>query len=373
MLHKLNKTERNRLREKYEIESNPLFLACDAVFTPRTAHLNGVIIETEEVFCGVVALLDTLFRAEHITQQFVDSLWTQFFKDIRLFKSDASEHDKLQITHTIFSIVKKLLSHHWESRYCDTMFDMLTHTIEKECRNADKEEIGIFLEKLLEFSDVLDDWINNVYNYHLSSELETVIKEQVVENKPQPRSGRKAKDLNTILETFNYMPYLDDRGARLQAFFNALKGKYIDKDTDLKIFMDLFQNTTTKTKVVWIQEIIKLKYLIIQIEKYLVCPRGFTKWQITCAHFNLRVKRHETVDNKTSDSFIIEDLRPSQFSRGGKIPSKVDDLDRIIRILDPNLNYNDALQDYLDAQQEHDEIKDMEDALANGLNTDNRI
>ena len=143
MLHELNKTERNRLREKYESEGNPLFLACDAVFTPRTAHLNGVIIETEEVFCAVAALLDILFQAGHVTQQFVDGLWTQLFRDIRQLKPDASEHDKIQVTHTIFSIVKKLLCHHWKSRYCDTIFDLFTQTIEKECRDADKEEIEL--------------------------------------------------------------------------------------------------------------------------------------------------------------------------------------------------------------------------------------
>ena len=72
----------------------------------------------------------------------------------------------------------------------------------------------------------------------------------------------------------------------------------------------------------------------------------------------------------TNDSYVIEDLRPIQFTKGGKIPKAIDDLDRIIRILDPKTNYNEALQDYLDAQLEHDDIKDTEDALANGLNTD---
>ena len=126
-------------------------------------------------------------------------------------------------------------------------------------------------------------------------------------------------------------------------------------------------------EIVWIQEIIKLKYLITQLEQYVTCPKGFTKWQITCAHFSIRVKRGENVDNKTSELYIIKDLKPSQFSRGGKVPSKVDDLDKKIRILDPKTNYNEALQEYLDAKLERDEIKDTEDALANGLNTDTRI
>ena len=370
MLQKLSKTERKRLREKYEGENHPLFLACDAVFTPRTAHLNSVTIETEEVFCAVVALLDTLFRTEHITQQFVDSLWTQLFRDIRLLKPDATEHDKNQVTHTVFSIVKKLLSHHWDSHYCDTLFDMLTHTMGKECREANNEETKTFFERLMDFSDVLDNWINNAYDFRLSSEIVTVIKGKAEEKTSQTRSGRKAKDLDAIVETFDYMSHLDNRGARLQAFYDALKGRYIDKDTDLKDFLALFQNTTTKAKVVWIQEIIKLKYLITHIEKYITCPQGFTQWQITCAHFKIRIVKNKTIDNKAIKTIFNEDLQPSQFSKGGKMPQKVDALDKIIRILDPKMNYKQELQDYLDNQQEHDEIKDTKDALANGLNTD---
>ena len=75
----------------------------------------------------------------------------------------------------------------------------------------------------------------------------------------------------------------------------------------------------------------------------------------------------------TNDSYVIEDLHTRQFTKAGKIPEAVEDLDRIIRILDPKINYNEVLQDYLDAQLEHDEIKDTEDALANGLNTDTGV
>lgn len=370
MLQQLNKAERKRLRNKYESENQPLFMVCEAMFTPRSAHLNGVCIESEEVFCATAALLDALFQAEHVTQQFVDNLWNQFFKEIRQLKTDASEHDKLQVTHTAFSIVRKLLSHHWDSRYRDTLFDLLTKTIAKECRDADKEEIRLFLENLFEFSDILDDWINNVYDGHLSREINTVLREPTTKEKPH--SGRKAKDMSTIVETFNYSPLLEDRGARLQAFFLALKGKYLDTNTEQKDFIDLFQNSTTKAKVVWIKDIIELKYLIVRIEKYVTIPKGFTKWQITCAHFQIRVKRNENIDNKTDNHYVIEDLHPKQFSKGKKIPANHEYIDKVIRIIDPKTNYNTVLQDYLDTQQEHEETIDKKDALANGLNTDIR-
>lgn len=97
MLRPLTKTERKRIRQKYEAEKHPLFLACDTVFMPRAAHLNGVVVESEQVFCAVGDLLDNLYQAEdELTQQFVDNLWLKLFMDVRQLKTDASENDKLK-------------------------------------------------------------------------------------------------------------------------------------------------------------------------------------------------------------------------------------------------------------------------------------
>ena len=51
-------------------------------------------------------------------------------------------------------------------------------------------------------------------------------------------------------------------------------------------------------KVVWIKEIVTLKYLINKIQHFVKPPTGYTKWDITCAHFQLMIKQNETVDNK---------------------------------------------------------------------------
>lgn len=375
MLRPLTKTERKRLRQRCESEEHPLFMACDAVFMPRAAHLNGVVVEPEHVFCAVGSLLDNLFQAgSGVTQQYVDKLWLKLFMDVRQLKPDASEHDKLKITHTVFSIVRKLLCHRWEPVFSDTMFDMLTQTIGKETRKVEDDETTQFLDQLLEFSDDMDEWINHVYDGHLSEEIETTIKGQASDTKvPRPGRGRKAKDPKDIVETFNYEYYKDDKGIRLQLFYEALKLKYIDKDTDQKGFIDLFQNTKTTFKVVWIEDIIALKYLINKIQNFVRPPEGFTKWAITCAHFQIRIKQNETVDDKNDYGYIITDLERTQFNKGKKQPVKIEDLDKIISILDPKTDYSRAFQEYLDAKEEHDEIKDREDALANGLNTDIRV
>ena len=375
MLRPLTKTERKRIRQKYEAEGHPLFLACDTVFMPRAAHLNGVVVESEKVFYAVGALLDRLFQAGScLTQQDVDNLWLKLFMDVRKLKPDASEHDKLKTAHTVFSIVRKLLCHRWEPVYSNTMFDMLTKTIEKQAQKGEDDETKQFLDQLFEFSDSMDEWINHYYNGHLSEEINAVIKGQASEiNVPKPGRGRRAKDPKNIVETFNYDYHKSDRGTRLQLFYEALKLKYIKNDTDQKGFIDLFQNTTTTFKVVWIKEIVTLKYLINKIQHFVKPPKGYTKWDITCAHFQLMIRQNETVDNKKEYSYKIVDIDRTQFTKGKKLPDKIEKLDKIISILDPQTDYSKAYREYLDAQEEHDDVKDREDALANGLNTDIRV
>lgn len=358
-----------------EGQNHPLLQVCNVIFTIRASNLEGKKVKAEDVFRIVGWMLDLLFSSSKVdtwTQQNIDDLWCKL-SQMLVDWSDTTVNDRRLIADTVFRIVRKLLCHHWDTYYSEWLYGLFCTTIGRESKDGNLEEKQRIQKRLSDFSDSLSDWINNGYNSHLSIEIEAVVKGQTAEIKSlKPRSGRKAKAIECIVETFDYLPLLDDRGQRLQAFYQGLKGRFIDIKTPQKDFIDLFQNTTTKHKIVWIQEIIKLKYLFLKIEKYITCPKGFTTWQIVCAHFQIKSKRKKTVDNMTNDSYVIEDLRPIQFTKGGKIPKAIDDLDRIIRILDPKTDYNEALQDYLDAQLEHDEIKDTEDALANGLNTDIR-
>lgn len=176
MLSELKRTERTIIRNHYSKQKHPLFLACDDVFYSRSSHLNAVDIEAENIFVGVAHLLDELFKNEGVTQRVVDRLWTELFKDIRVIKMEATEHDKQQVTHTIFAIVRKLMCHHWNSQYCYKLYDMLGVTISREMRDSDKEELEQFSESLFEHSEGLDDWINCAYDGNLSGEIETLLK-----------------------------------------------------------------------------------------------------------------------------------------------------------------------------------------------------
>ena len=175
MLSKLEKKETTLVRNHYNTSGNPLFLALDEVFTKRAAYLEGLDIGVEEVFLAVARLLDKLFNTE-VSQQDVDKLWTELFNDIRKIKIDATKHDKQQVTHTIFAIVRKLMCHHWKSYYCDTLYNMLGVTIKREMRNSDNDELAQFKEGLFEHSEALSEWINNVYEGNLGAEIETLLK-----------------------------------------------------------------------------------------------------------------------------------------------------------------------------------------------------
>jgi len=361
-----------RLRQS--LPEHPLLKACQVAFTPRIALMDGLMVEAEDIFCVVAEVFDSLLKEDHPTQEIVEDLWTNLVINIRRqWQSDASEKDRMLVATAVFYIVRETLGHHWHSRYCNDLYDMLSVVIEKKKKQCDLDDEQDFLHRLDQCAAGLDDWINE---YLASEEFLTDNISAIVDGKavsiPRRKSGRRAKNLNEIVATFDYLPTLDDRNARLQAFFHSLKGKYIDRKADLQTFVDIFQNTSTSKKIVWIKEIILLKYLINRLEKlgYISSPHSYTKWHIVCAHFQLREKSKHTNDNKTDDSYVIIDLTLTQFTKGRKAPKTHDELDRIIRILDPKVNYEESLQDYLDFQQEHDEKMDTKDALVNGLSTD---
>lgn len=183
--------------------------------------------------------------------------------------------------------------------------------------------------------------------------------------------GRKKIDLKTITSSFNYLPNVVYRENRLQVFYNSLNQEFIN--ADMKTFIDMFRNTTMKDTVVWKKSIKELKYLINQlvIKGWINWDDSYTKWQITCARFQIMVKESKKVDEgMAGDTYVIKYLNIRQFTNGGKALKKHDKLDKIIKILDPKINITKLLDEFV--PDVPDEIKDSKDALANGLNTDIR-
>lgn len=373
----LSKTERQRLEDRFACEYyvDPLFAVCLNVFGERAAKLEGVKADYEDIFRQVVWVLYFItIDIEPITQRDVDDLWTGILMQVREWPN-ATVNDHKMIADTVFRIVRKLLCHHWDTYNSDVIYDMFNNTIERESADGDMEEIQRFQKRLSEHSEQLNDWINNVYDVHLYDEVEAVIKGQKAEIKVKKRSGRKSIDPNDIMASFSYLPRVEYRIERLQAFFDCLNNVFID--CDKKVFVDLFLGKSTIDKILWIRDIKELQYLINKLSnttpEWISWPKSYAKWQMTCARFQIRVKRKKVDVNEKKDCYEIKDLKLTQFDNGSKILKSHDELDRILKILDPKTQYGLALEDYLNYKEalgEHNEIEDTVDALANGLNTD---
>lgn len=175
MLRILSEEERQRVREAFG--QHPLYAACATVFPRRAAHLNGLDIMEEDIFCAAAELLDVLYNAKvPPSQPSIDKLWIEIYRDIRKPQPAASEDDKRQVAHTVFAIVRKVLCHHWETRLCETLFERLGHTIDKEVKAAEAEEMEQFMRQLIRETNSLQEWVNNVYDGALGKEIEEKLK-----------------------------------------------------------------------------------------------------------------------------------------------------------------------------------------------------
>ena len=222
---------------------------------------------------------------------------------------------------------------------------------------------------MFEHSEGLDEWINCAYDGNLSGEIETLLKGKK-SVKPKKPSGRKSIDIDSIEDTFKVPLNISKRMERIGGFYNSMDKVYVD--TDQKVFIDTLSGTKSKSKITWTGDIKELHYMINQLvgNGWIEVPDSYTKWQITCARFNIRVKGN----NGKPDE--IKDFQLSQFSNINKPLKDHPKLDKIINILNPKIDIQQAMDDYLGylaMQGEHDEINDTKDALAHGLNTDIHI
>ena len=57
--------------------------------------MNGLTAGPEDVFCLIADVLDDILDTSNPTQDYVDELWTSVLLEIRGWKSDASDRDKM--------------------------------------------------------------------------------------------------------------------------------------------------------------------------------------------------------------------------------------------------------------------------------------
>lgn len=369
MKEKLKKKEKQLVRRHFgDDQKHPLLLACDEVFATRAGRLVGVKADGEEVFCEVASLTDSLMAvpSRSLNQNDIDDIYTGLVNDYREWEN-SSPRDREIIADTVFRIVRQLMCYYWGLWHSDEVYAMIDETLKRESRAFNDEDLKQFDSRLLSYSEMLDAWVNQDYNGHLMEEIEEVIKGKPLGKKP--RSGRKAIEPKDITASFNYLPRQSNRTILLNVFCHCLQGVFIERNTDEKAFVDIFSGTTTTQKITWIRGIRELHYLIDKLKelKIITWPSSYGKWQMVCARFGIRRKKREAIDDSmTDDSFIIESLTPAQFTKDSGVTDAHDELDRIIRILNPKYNVEDSLQSFMD-EFEHDEIEDYQDALANDL------
>ena len=182
-------------------KEHPLLLTSYKVFYARQGRLNGLLVTPEDVFYESARLLDFLFVNPDITQRQVDSLWNKLLIDIRIWKADASEHDKRMVAGTVFQIVRAALTQHTESCYCEHICDLLNLTTERELEECDEKEQAEFNRRLIEQSPVLCEWINQYDNSDvwLSDQIADTI------------GGRKDEKFIPSGRTFSKTALLTDR------------------------------------------------------------------------------------------------------------------------------------------------------------------
>ena len=140
-------------------------------------RLQGLLAQPEDVFRESAHLLDFILSADELSQHDIDGLWTLFVNDIRKWKPDADDKDKMLMAGAVFMLVRAVLRQHYDSRFCETIADMLDNTIERELKTPDKEEEKQFLNRMTECSTMLSEWINHYDEEDdwLSDKIEDVI------------------------------------------------------------------------------------------------------------------------------------------------------------------------------------------------------
>ena len=297
MLRILSEEERKRIREAFE--QNPLYAACTAVFRKRRAHLNGLEIQVEDVFCATALLLDTLYNTEEeLTQESIDTLWDDLCNNIRDAKFDASEHDKRQVVHTIFAIVRKALCHHWETYLRETLFDMLGVTIDNEMEEADKKEMDRFISQLIDKSESLKDWVNIEYDGNLSDQIEACLVKAKPAKPKSPAKQQKKKPSAPPKGKHKAFPFISKdvadayrmaQVADLCAYMNKAKadGGPMLTNADQRAFIKNFTTGNTTATILWLGSKRELHFIVSEWKKrkYITFDSDDDIWVITSGVF----------------------------------------------------------------------------------------
>ena len=324
-------------------------------------HLKSLTMTSEDVFREVACLLDfLLYHEKEITQRAVNNLWDALVNDIREWKPDAQDKDKMLVAGTVFCIVRDVLGHHWKQRFCEEIYAMLTETLDKNFKlsKEDEDEQKKFLERLTECSEALSEWIN-VYEDGEGEWLSDEIAACLLKRKPdKPAAPKKTKEdyskysfelkpkgrfknkvelclkwLHTELIFKKFiMDYELPEESELSHFYNL-------EESNKLVFNTVFSGADTDDHIVWIEDKVQLRYFITQLEKRkaLSWKTGPGKWQVTRNRIWYRKETGYKVSETTGEKYPqyeIVQFGEHDLDKGNK-PKDTSKMDSILEMIAP--------------------------------------
>jgi len=175
------------------------------------------------------------------------------------------------------------------------------------------------------------------------------------------RKGRP-KIAQNIKGAFKIDDHISYRNKRLEVFYDSLKNKgFIANDTDQQTFIDMFNGVVPAHKIVWVRSIKEFHYLFKKINDMKIMEntsKSMGPWQVACSCFLLRRKIKPNSSKAKEYSYEDCEITTDKIHNGGKVPKTHEELDKIIRLLDPNLNLSEAFETLNGGKDEINEMFD---------------
>lgn len=338
------------------LHNNALLQACKKVWPERQEEIVSVVARAEDIFCEAARLMDELIDVdENIdAMTLIREQWSKVVIHISQWNSNISLQDRYLIVSTVFHLVATSFSLHWKSYFCNTLYDaILTIMDEKRPSPHDlhehrqhKRQQEELTGAIVQHATELNEWINK-YIY----DADTLITDEIILALNPPKVTKRNEDKGAqkiirqqkktskdevVKNSFNYNPYGvtdQSKNARLSAIFSQMKNQgLIDKDSNLKEFLQIFSGERVTVSIAWSGNDNILHYLFdewVNKRKYIPKPQGGL-WKTVAARFYYRGKDKDGV--YYNESYTAEELRKTE---NPKNPS--DDLDFIIELLKPDI------------------------------------
>lgn len=309
--------------------------------------------------------------------------------DVRSWKSDAMDEDKMLVADTVFCIVRDTLGHHCESQLCYGIYDMLSATLDMNLKVSDEEERTQFLEHLTECSQQLSDWINS-YDEEDGEWLSDKIAACLRKRKPEgtkPSVVSEKPDYSRYSFTLKCQKkYKGKEGVFLEWLHNELVDKHfiedfknidlgkglehiVDIDEKNKIiFNAVFSGADTDYHIVWIGDKVELRYFINGLVKRnaISWKKGPRKWQIVRNRILYRQTDYvisEATGNKSANYTYVH-FGEHDLDKGNK-PADTTELDKILDLVAPPTTSSQKQNVDREIKKSFDDYTDYESTFPN--------